>query len=107
MIDVDKLIKDSITAATNAAQADITQVAGFARSQFQAIAENAAGIVADRLAGKLTDAEVELLMRRVPKLVQATINTLQGLALITLEKVWNAVAATVQDAVKLALKAPI
>jgi hypothetical protein len=107
MFDIDKVVNASIAAATNAAQKDVTQIAGFARSQFQAIAENAAGIVADRLAGKLTEAEADLLIKRIPKLVQATINTLQGLAVITLEKVWNAVATTVQDAAKLALKASI
>jgi hypothetical protein len=107
MIDVDKLIKDCIVAATDAAETDITKATGFARSQFLAIADNAAGIVADRLAGKLTDAEVALLMARVPKLAQATINTLQGLATITIEKVWNAVAETVQTAIKAGLKGAI
>jgi hypothetical protein len=107
MIDVNKLIKDCIAAATNAAQADITAVSGFARSQFLAIAQNAAGIVADRLAGQLTDQEVDLLLERMPKLVQATVNTLQGLAVITIEKVWNAVAKTVQEAVKAGIKGAI
>jgi hypothetical protein len=107
MLDIDKLITDSIAAATDAAQKDVTLIAGFMQTQFQAIADNAAGIVADRLAGKLTDAEVDLLIGRIPKLVQATINTLEGLALITLEKIWNAVATTVQDAIRLALKSTI
>jgi hypothetical protein len=107
MFDIDKLIADAVAAATNAAETDITKVKGFAKSQFQAIAENAAGIVADRLAGKLTKEEADLLTARIPKLVQATLNTLHGLAIITIEKVWNAVAETVQAAVKAALKAAI
>jgi len=107
MIDVEKLINDSIAAATNAAKADITRTSGFARSQFQAIAENAASIAADRLAGRLTAEEADLLMSRIPQLVQLTINTLEGLTLITIEKVWNAVAATLQDAVKAAIKGAI
>lgn len=107
MIDVDKLVKDSIATATSVAQTDITMVKGFARSQFLAIAENAAGIAADFLAGLLTKEEADLLIGRIPKLVQATINTLRGLALVTIEKIWNAVASTVQEAIKAAIKAAV
>lgn len=107
MIDTDKLINDSIAAATEVAETDITKVSGFARTQFQAIAENAAGIAADFAAGKLKKEEAELLASRIPQLVKATINTLQGLTLVTIEKVWNAVAATVQTALKAALKSAI
>ena len=107
MIDVDKLIEDSIVAASKAAKTDITQTSGFAKSQFKAIAENAAGIATDFAKGDLTKEEAELLLSRIPNLVQLTINTLQGLTIVAIEKIWNAVAETVQAALKAALKSAI
>ena len=102
-IDLDRLVSDSIAAASAAIGDDITRIEGFARSQFQAIAQSAADIVEDRLAGRLSEAEARILLNRIPRLVQNTINTLRGLALVTLEKAWNAVAMTIQNAIRGAL----
>lgn len=102
-IDLDKLVGDSIAAASAAIGDDITRMEGFARSQFLAIAQNAADIVEDRIAGRLSESEAKMLLDRIPRLVRNTINTLRGLTLVTVEKAWNAVAMTVQNAVRSAL----
>jgi hypothetical protein len=102
-IDLGKLVDDSISAASAAIGDDITKIDGFARSQFAAIAQLAADITADRLAGRLTEQEFEVLMKRMPNLVKNTINTLRGLTLVTVEKAWNAVAGTVQNAIRTAI----
>jgi hypothetical protein len=99
-IDLGKLVDDSITAANAAIGDDLTKLEGFARSQFEAIAQSAADITADRLAGKLSEQEFEILINRIPNLVKNTVNTLRGLALVTLEKAWNAIASTVQGAIR-------
>ena len=99
-IDLSKLVDDSIAAANTAIGDDLTKLEGFARSQFEAIAQVAADITADRLAGKLTEQECEILIGRIPNLVKNTVNTLRGLALVTVEKAWNAIAATVQGAIR-------
>jgi len=106
-IDIGKLVNDSIAAASAATGDDITKMQGFAKSQFEAIAQNAAGIAEDRLAGKLSKEEFEILMDGIPDLVKNTANCLKGLALIAAEKAWNAIAKTVQDTVSGAVKAAI
>lgn len=102
-IDLGKLVDDSVAAASAAVGDDITKLEGFARSQFEAIAQVAADITGDRLAGKLSEQEFEILINRIPNLVKNTVNTLRGLALVALEKAWNAVASTVQGAIRSAI----
>ena len=106
-IDIDALIKASILAASEAIGDDITEIEGFARQQFATIAEHSAKLAEDRLAGRLTEDEFEDLIAGVPALVKNTVNTLRGLALITLEKAWNAIAETLQTAIRTAVAGAI
>lgn len=106
-IDIDALIKASILAASEAIGDDVTEIEGFARAQFEEIAEHSAKLAGDRLAGRLTEDEFDELMAGVPELVKNTVNTLKGLALITLEKAWNAIAETLQSAIKTAVAGAI
>ncbi len=98
--DIDEIIKASIQAASDAIGNDVTEIEGFAREQFEAIAKHSATLAEDRLAGRLTEDEFDELMDGVPELVKNTVNSLKGQSLITLEKAWNAIASTLQGAVK-------
>jgi hypothetical protein len=98
--DIDELIAAIEKAATKAIGQDIRAVDGFARDQLKSIARLQA-----RLAKMISDGMFEGdpegqqdHLDILEELITNFVNTLRGLAIIMIEKAWNAVVKVVWDA---------
>ncbi|HEY1630425.1 MAG TPA: hypothetical protein VGF56_03880 [Rhizomicrobium sp.] len=98
-IDVNQLILDIKNAATAIIGKDVTMVEGFSQTQATAMATQAAWIASGTLSGQLTPDLRDYFLRNLEDLAKNFANTLKGLLVITIEKVWNAVVGVLWDAV--------
>lgn len=100
-LDPSALISSITQAATGILKKDVTQMSGFSKSQLEKLAAQAQGIAEMQLAGAF-DGNDELRDHFVSQLEEMTRNfvkVMQGLAMITAEKLWNAVVDTVWKAI--------
>lgn len=110
-IDLGQLITDIKTASSNILNSDITTLRGFADDQLTEIAHQAAfvaiGIETKQISPDLQDFFLFSLEDMVTNFVQ----TLRGLTIITMEKIWNSVVnviwSTISKAVGIPLIAPV
>ncbi len=100
-LDATALMNSIKDAAAGILKKDVTQIKGFSQTQLLMLAQQAEGIAAMDLAG-VFDGNDELRSHFVSQLEAMTRNfvrVLEGLALVTAEKLWNAVVKTVWDAI--------
>jgi hypothetical protein len=109
-IDLNKLIADIEAAASGILKADVTNIEGFSKTQVTAMATQASWIASGTLSGQLTPDLRDYFLSNLKALAQNFAQTLVGLAVITVEKVWNAVVgiiwSTISKAIGVALPAP-
>jgi hypothetical protein len=98
-IDIGKVVSDIKTAATGVLGKDISAVEGFAETQLQMLAQQAAWIAQDTLSGQLSADLRDYFLENLKTLTGDFLNTLRGLVVITLEKLWNAVVGVLWDAI--------
>jgi len=97
---VDELMKSISAAATGVINKDITTIAGFAQSQEKKLAQFAIWIAEAELVGEFKD-DPQLrddFLRSLRDMTRDFVNTLRGLTMITIEKIWNAVVGVIWDA---------
>lgn len=69
---------------------DLSQMQGFSQRQLEAIAQQAVTIKNGVLAGEIGPDMIEFFFDGLKKMTQNFVDTLIGLALVTAEKLWNA-----------------
>jgi hypothetical protein len=106
-IDVRTLIGDIEHAATDALKKDITLIAGFSRTQVEALAKQAAWIAEATAKGELDQELRRFFLSNLEEMARNFVNVLQGLAAIAIEKVWNAVVGVLWGAIRKAASAAI
>jgi len=100
-LDAGALMSSITEVATGILKKDVTQMTGFSQSQLEKLAAQAQGIAEMQLAGVFNGNE-ELRNHFVSQLEDMTRNfvkVVQGLAMITAEKLFNAVVNTVWKAI--------
>jgi hypothetical protein len=102
-IDVNQLIADIKTAASTIIGKDVTLVEGFSQTQATAMATQAAWIASGTLSGQLTSDLRDYFLGNLETLARNFANTLRGLVIITIEKVWNAVVGVLWGAISKAI----
>lgn len=98
-IDVNQLVSDIKTSATQILNKDISTVRGFSERQIKAIGQQAALVAAGIASGQITEETREFFLESLEKMTQNFLDTLQGLLLVTIEKLWNAVVGVIWTAI--------
>jgi hypothetical protein len=96
----DDLVKAIIGEVSGVLQTDFTLLQGFSRSQLQKIGEQGVWLLEAEAMGMFTDnpALRDHFVKGIEELMRNFMLTLQGLAIITAEKVWNAMVKVVWSA---------
>ena len=89
-IDVDQLLANLKTVATGIIQQDVTTIEGYSERQLTAMAQQAKWIAAATLTGELSSDMRDFFLNTLKDSAVNFANTLKGLVMITIEKVWNA-----------------
>lgn len=97
--DVDQLAADIKDAVSGVLQTDVTTLRGFSERQVKAMAKQAAWIAEATILGELSDELRDHFLDTLEDMARNFAHTLRGLVLITVEKVWNAVVATLWRAI--------
>ena len=98
-IDVDQLLASLKDVATGIIKQDVTTVTGYSERQLQAMAQQAKWIAAATLSGELSSDMRDFFLGTLKESAINFANTLKGLVLITIEKVWNALVNTLWSAI--------
>lgn len=100
-LDLNQLIGSITSTGTNILQKDLTEIGGFAEEQLTAIAQQAKDIEEATLAGDFAGnpALRDHFVNTLADLTRTFVKTLEGLAAITAEKLWNAIVKVVWNAI--------
>lgn len=102
-IDVNQLLAGIKTAISGVIEKDITTIQGYSERQLAAMAQQAKWIAASSLAGDLTPDMRDFFLNTLKDSATNFVNTLKGLAIITIEKVWNALVGALWGAINSAI----
>ena|SRR5882762_1220879 len=106
-IDVNTLLAGLKTAITGVLQKDVTTIEGYSERQLQAMAQQAKWIAAASLSGELSSDMRDFFLNTLKDSATNFANTLKGLAVITVEKVWNALVGALWTAIGNAINAAL
>ena len=102
-IDIDKLLKDMLTAAAGVLQAKWPDAKDYAENEFRKILLEAQNIGQLKNEGKITEQEAAYLMRLQRNAAHSVLLTIEGLGMIAVEEAINAALAVVRDTINAAL----
>lgn len=97
--DVPTLIAEIKDIATNVLQKDITTVRGFSQRQVEAIAKQTVLIQQGIASGEIDEELREFFLDGLEAMALNFVNTLKGILMVTLEKLWNAIVEFLYKAV--------
>jgi len=98
-LDINQLIADIKNTATDILNKDVETVRGFSSRQLTGIANQTALIAAGIATGQITEATRDFFLDQLVELARNFANTLVGLTLVTIEKLWNAVVSVIWNAI--------
>lgn len=98
-INADQLLANLKTVATGIIQQDVTTIEGYSERQLAAMAQQAKWIAAATLTGELSSDMRDYFLGTLKDSAVNFANTLKGLVLITIEKVWNALVGALWTAI--------
>jgi hypothetical protein len=98
-IDINSLISTITRAATDQIGRNLNTLGGFGQVQVEGLARQAKLIAAALASGHLSDADRDFFLSDLKRTAQDFANVLVGLALVDIEKVWNAAVTTLWEAI--------
>ena len=98
-IDINSLIRDITKAASNQIGQDLNTLSGFSQTQVEGLARQAKLIAAALASGHLSDADRDFFLSDLKRTAKDFADVLVGLALVDIEKVWNAAVTTLWKAI--------
>lgn len=99
-IDINALINDMKLAASDVLNKDVTTLRGFSERQLKAIAQQSALLTQGIASGQVTDDTKDFFLDSLEDMARNFANTLRGLMMVTIEKVWNAVVGVIWKAIE-------
>lgn len=99
-IDINALINDMKLAASEVLDKDVTTLRGFSERQLKAIAQQSALLAQGIASGQVTDDTKDFFLDSLEDMAKNFANTLRGLMMVTIEKVWNAVVGVIWKAIE-------
>lgn len=97
-IPVGELVGEIKTAVRGVLKTDIESVRGFSERQLHAIAKQSALVAAAINSGEIDEGEKDFFLDTIENMVRNFVNTLRGLMMVVLEKVWNAIVGVIWKA---------
>lgn len=88
-LDIAQLIADIQTAISSELNADVTSFKGFAKQQLQAIAEQTERVARGIASGEITAGTRNFFLQGIKDMSLNFVKTLQGLLIVSIEKIWN------------------
>lgn len=98
-IDVNILMSNMQSAASQVLGKDVTKLRGFSERQMKAIAQQAELIAMGIASGGITEETQEFFLDSLEDMALNFAQTLRGLLMVTVEKVWNAVVGEIWKAI--------
>lgn len=99
-IDINELIKDMKLAASDVLNKDVTTLRGFSERQVKAIAQQTVLVAQGIASGQITEETRDFFLDSLEDMSRNFANTLRGLMMVTIEKVWNAVVGVIWKAIE-------
>lgn len=106
-IDVNQLLANLKTAVSTVLQKDVTTIEGYSERQLAAMAQQAKWIAAATASGELSSDMRDFFLDTLKDSATNFTNTLKGLAVVALEKVWNALVGALWGAINAALNSAL
>ena len=97
--DLSELMNNVTTAVSGVVQKDVTTISGFSRNQLELLAKQSAWIAEATANNELTEELRDFFLNNLAEMALNFVKVLKGLALITVEKAWNAVVGVLWDAI--------
>lgn len=94
-VDVSQLVGNIKTAVAGVVGQDVPAIQGFAEQQLQMLADQAKVVAAGIATGQISEALRQNFLDQLKVMTQTFVQTLAGLIMVTIEKLWNAVAGAV------------
>ena len=101
-LDVDTLVSEMKSAASQILTKDVATLKGFSERQIISIAAQAALVEEGILTGEITEATRDFFLDSLKDMVRNFIRTLQGLVMLIIEKLWNAIVGVIWKAIETA-----
>ena len=102
-INIDALASDIRKAASAVLKKDVSGLKGFSDHQVRAIAQQSKLVASGIATGEITDATRDFFLTSLEDMARNFARVLQGLLVVEIEKVWNAVVMAIQSAISKAL----
>lgn len=99
ILDVNQLIGDIKNTASGILTKDITEVRGFSNRQLSGIANQTALVATGIASGQFDDSSRDFFLNQLVELARNFVNTLVGLVIATIEKLWNAIVSLLWGAI--------
>ena len=99
---IDQLIADIKSTASVILQKDVETVRGFSNRQLNGIANQTALIASGIVSGQITEVTRDFFLQQLVELAQNFVNTLVGLVIATIERLWNAIVSAIWNAISTA-----
>ena len=99
-IDINALFNDMKSAASDVLDKDVTTLRGFSERQLKGIAQQTALVAQGIASGQITDETKDFFLDSLEDMAHNFANTLRGLMMVTIEKVWNAVVGVIWKAIE-------
>ncbi|TGL35436.1 hypothetical protein EHQ52_13315 [Leptospira koniambonensis] len=100
LIDTGKLLEDLRKTAGQVLKKDVGTYAGFSEKQLRDIVKQAAELQQGIIAGEISKENEAYFSQGIKDMTVNFANTLEGLALVTVEKLWNAIVDAVWAAIE-------
>jgi hypothetical protein len=98
-LDTNQLKDDIKNIISGILNKDITAVRGFSNRQLEGIANQTSLIASGIASGEITPATRDFFLDQLVELAHNFVNTLVGLIITTIEKLWNAVVSVLWTAI--------
>ncbi|WP_444931716.1 hypothetical protein ACJJIF_08110 [Microbulbifer sp. SSSA002] len=106
-IDVNQLIIDIKGAASAVINSDITELRGFSERQLSALALQTKMIAKAILSGEISDELKDYFLDSLEDMTKNFANTLRGLLVVTIEKIWNAIIGVIWGTIEACTGIPL
>ncbi len=98
-LDINQLIDDIKNTSSGILTKDVTAIRGFSSRQLNGIANQTALIASGISSGQITEATRDFFLDQLVELAHNFVNTLVGLVIATIEKLWNAIVSVIWQAI--------
>ncbi len=99
VLDINQLIEDIKNTASGIINKDVATLRGFSNRQLKGIATQSALVASGIATGEIRESLRDFFLDQLVELVRNFVNTLVGLLLTTIERLWNAIVNVIWNTI--------